>query len=142
MLKVDGDPWIVFSTGGMRPWLNGAIRKLAFPFFMLINAQYRWTEFNDVEAEAFKYLTGPVQTREQVEAGRLVSKLSLIRAGDTVFLPEGYDFKLLAHRVGEVYTRRFPTSLTSATRTSPLFCLETTWCKRFPVGLTQQHGCV
>lgn len=96
MLKVDGDPWIVFSTGGMRPWLNGAIRKLAFPFFMLINAQYRWTEFNDVEAEAFKYVTGPVQTRIQDEAGKLVSKISLSRAGDTVFLPEGYDFKLLA----------------------------------------------
>lgn len=95
LLKVSGDPWVVFSTGGMRPWLNGAIRKLGFPFFLLINAEYRWADFNDTEAEAIKYITGPVQTREQIEAGKLVSQISIMRAGDTVFVPEGYDFKLL-----------------------------------------------
>lgn len=95
VLPVFGDPWIIFSTGGARPWLNGAIRKLAYVFFLLNNAQYSWAEFNDVEAQAIKLITSPVMTREQIEAGSLVQKASILRGGDALLLAEGYDLKMV-----------------------------------------------
>lgn len=95
VVPVVGDPWIIFTVGGSRPWLNGAIRKLALSFFLLDHAFDRWMSFNDTEAAAIRVVHMPVMTREQIEGGAAVKAAAALRAGDTYAEPEGYEFKLV-----------------------------------------------
>lgn len=94
-VPVVGDPWIIFTTGGERPWLNGAMRELALPFFLRSFNIDKWNDFNDVEALAYKHLSGPRMTREQQETGGLVAMARQMIGGDTVYTPNEYDFKLV-----------------------------------------------
>jgi len=92
---VVGDPWIIFTTGGDRPWLNGLMRPLAMPFFISNFNFDRWDRFNDVEALAYKHISGPRLTREQQETGKLVDVVRQMFGGDTVYTPEHYNFNLV-----------------------------------------------
>ena len=90
-----GDPWIVFSSGGERPWLNGVIRRLAYPFFQITHASDRWSYFNDVEAAAIKKMKAPALKREQGEVQAAFDAVNRLRSGDSFLAPEGYDLELV-----------------------------------------------
>lgn len=83
-ISVNGDPWIVFSTGGERPWLNGAMRALAMPFGLLNLGFDGWANYNDDESRAYKHLSVPVLKREQTETDSLYQHVAMSRAGDTI----------------------------------------------------------
>lgn len=91
----DGRTWITFSLGGEQPWLDGALRKLGFTWFNIIQTMDRWLELNDEFAEPLKGLKTPPLRRESPETAKMWAVVDLLRGGDTVLLPEGYDLKLL-----------------------------------------------
>lgn len=99
-VPVVGDPWMIFTVGGDRPWLNGAIRKLAFPFYQIDHAYARWLAFNDTEAQSLKKITTPRFMREQAEAGAAAQAVAHLRSGDTMLCPYdpkegGYDIEFV-----------------------------------------------
>jgi hypothetical protein len=89
----DGKNWIVFTLGGERPWLEGAGRALANTWFNIIQTWDRWLELNDEFAEPLKGLKTPGLRRESPEVQKMWAVVSMLRGGDTVLLPEGYDLK-------------------------------------------------
>jgi len=95
-IPVQGDPWVIFSMGGDRPWLRGDIRKLAFIFFMLSHAYDRWAAYNDTEATSIRKIKVPALKREQDEVKKLWDVVAKLRGGDTMIAPEGYDLELLS----------------------------------------------
>ncbi len=90
----DGKTWVVFSLGGERPYLEGAILKLGFTWFNIIQTMDRWLELNDEFAEPLKGLKTPALRRESPETAKMWAVVDLLRGGDTVLLPDGYDLKL------------------------------------------------
>lgn len=90
----DGRTWITFSLGGEQPWLDAAVRKLGFTWFNIIQTMDRWLELNDEFAEPLKGLKTPPLRRESPETAKMWAVVDLLRGGDTVLLPEGYDLKL------------------------------------------------
>lgn len=106
-VPVIGDPWITFSLGGLRPWLNGAIRKLAQPFWTINQSLDQWSRYNDTEAAALKKIRVPRMTREQREAGAAFALAASLRAGDTYLCPgpkEEFDLEFVtANSRGSAY---------------------------------------
>jgi len=103
-VPVEGDPWVIFSLGGERPWLNGAIRALAFPFFILTTSYDRWLIFNDTEAGAIKKIVSTAEQREQLDNQKLTRIVAQIRSGDVVTIPAGWDLTFLtSDRRGDAY---------------------------------------
>lgn len=95
-VTVSGDPWIVFSTGGERPWLNGAMRALAMPFWLLNLGFDAWANYNDDESRAYKHLSVPVLKREQSETDSLYQHVAMSRAGDTIITAADTEFEFVA----------------------------------------------
>lgn len=103
-ISPDDPDWIFFSTGGIRPWLNGIIRAMGHSYALTIHALDRWMAFNDVEAGAIKVLHTPTQKREQTEAEIGAGLTQDLTSGDTFIEPEGYELKLLtAKGRGDAY---------------------------------------
>lgn len=95
----DGREWVIFDLGGERPWLKGALRKLAFGYFNCLVAQDRWLHLNDAFGEPTKCVTVPRLMRESPEVKRMAGVVQALRAGDYLILPKdkdgyGYDYKL------------------------------------------------
>jgi len=95
-VTVTGDPWIVFSSGGDRPWLNGAMRALAQPFWSLNEGLDGWNNYNDDEARAYKHLSVPVIKREQTETDSLYAHASMSRGGDTIITASDTTFEFVS----------------------------------------------
>lgn len=95
-VAVIGDPWIVFTTGGDRPWLNGAMRSLGFPYWLVSQGFEGWSQFNDDEARAYKHLTVPTMKREQTETDALYKNVSMSRAGDTIITAADTTFSFVS----------------------------------------------
>lgn len=90
------DPsWLFFTSGGIRPWLNGIIRAMGHSYAMTIHAMDRWMAFNDTEATAIKVLKTPAQAREQIEKDIAMMKVAALRGGDAIPVPNGYEFDLV-----------------------------------------------
>lgn len=95
-IPVIGDGWGVFSTGSSRPWLNGAIRALALPFFISSQSINGWTTFNSSEAKAYKYIKVPSLKAETDETKVLYGKVLLAKDGDTIISSSDTDISLLS----------------------------------------------
>lgn len=91
----DGVHWVIFTSGGERPWLNGALRQLGRIFFLLAHAYDCWGSYNDVEGTSIRGVRTPEIKREQKEVLELWRVVDLLRGGDTVLLPQGFDLSLI-----------------------------------------------
>lgn len=91
----DGAEWVVFSQGGSRPWLRGAILPLGRCLAYLALTSDQWARFNDAEGLAIKGLVTPEIKRESEEAKKLWDIAGELVGGDTVLLPQGFDMKLI-----------------------------------------------
>lgn len=94
-LQVTGPGWVFFTSGGSRPWLNGAIRALAFPFFISNQALNGWSSFNNTESKAYKYFTVPSMKAESDETQALYGKVKAARDGDTIVTTNDTTLELL-----------------------------------------------
>lgn len=95
-IENDGVNWVVFSKGGLRPWLKGAIRELAYVWFGLMTGDDGWLSLNDGFGRPIKKWITPRVTRESREALDGYSKVQAMRAADTAMCPQdenkyGYD---------------------------------------------------
>lgn len=90
-----GYPWVVFHLGGEEPYLKGNIRALGYPLFVLTSSWDRWMYYNDTEATAIKKLQSEIYVKNQLEAQSFVKTAAVLRAGDTVYCPKGWDFNLI-----------------------------------------------
>lgn len=92
----DGDDeWVVFSRGGLRPWLKGVGRQLARIFAQFLQTEDLWDASNREIGYALKVLTVPNALRETAEVDRAWAVVRKLRAGDTWLTPEGYKLDLL-----------------------------------------------
>jgi hypothetical protein len=108
--KLVGDSneeWVVFSSGGIRPWAKGSIRPLANTFAKIIHAYDRWHDYNDFEASSKQILHTPALKREQIEAREAQIKASMLRGGDTFIEPEGYELRYLPGGNGGIGYKAF-----------------------------------
>lgn len=95
-IPVVGDGWGMFTTGSSRPWLNGALRALALPFFVANQAMNGWNTFNNVEAKAYKYIKVPSLKAETDETQALYGKVLLAKDGDTIISSDDTEISLLS----------------------------------------------
>lgn len=95
-IPVVGDGWGMFTTGSTRPWLNGAIRALALPFFLSNQALNGWNTFNNVEAKAYKYIKVPSLKAETDETQALYGKVLVAKDGDTLISSDDTEISLLS----------------------------------------------
>ena len=91
----DGREWVVFSQGGLRPWLKGAILPLGRLLAYLALTTDQWSRFNDAEGLCVKGLIVPEVKREGAESQKLWDVAGELVGGDTVLLPSGFDLKLI-----------------------------------------------
>jgi len=91
----DGKEWVVFSQGGSRPWLKGAILPLGRCLAYLALTTDQWSRYNDAEGLAIKGVKTPEIKRESEEARKLWDVVGELVGGDNVLLPEGFDLKLI-----------------------------------------------
>ena len=82
--------------GSTRPWLNGAIRALALPFFLSNQALNGWNTFNNVEAKAYKYIKVPSLKAETDETQALYGKVLVAKDGDTLISSDDTEISLLS----------------------------------------------
>lgn len=101
------EEWVVFDSGGIRPWTKGSIRPLGQTFAKIIHAYDRWHDYNDFEAASKQILHTPALKREQVEAREAQLKASRLRSGDTFIEPEGYELKYLQGGNGGIGYKSF-----------------------------------
>ena len=94
-LDGDGVEWVVFSQGGSRPWLRGAILPLGRCLAYLALTSDQWSRFNDAEGLAIKGVVTPEIKRESEEAKKLWDVVGELVGGDSVLLPAGFDLKLI-----------------------------------------------
>ena len=81
--------FIVISSGGVRPWINGALIPLA-KLFLLVNQGWdKWAQHNDTQALAIRILKTPFFSREQLESGEAYQYVKLLKSGDTWLNPQG-----------------------------------------------------
>ena len=99
--------FIVISSGGIRPWINGALIPLA-KLFLLVNQGWdKWAQHNDTQALAIRILKTPFFSREQLESGEAYNYVRLLKSGDTWLNPQGqgetpgYDLELLREQARE-----------------------------------------
>lgn len=98
----DGDDeWVVFSRGGLRPWLKGVGRQLARIFAQILQTEDLWDASNREVGYALKVLTVPNALREQAEVEKAWAVVRKLRAGDTWLTPEGYKLDLLESKRGD-----------------------------------------
>lgn len=94
-IPVAGDGWVVFSTGGERPWLNGAIRPLSICFWDKSQALDAWVVYNDTEARSYKHFMIPPEKREIIETDSLYEHIYVSRGGDTIVTTTDIPFELV-----------------------------------------------
>lgn len=94
-VAVEGDGWIIFTTGGEWPWLNGAMRALALPFWDISQAFDAWVVYNDTEARSYKWFQIPPEKREMYETDSLYNHVEVSRGGDTIVTTTDSPFELV-----------------------------------------------
>lgn len=98
------DEWIVFSTGGAYPWLNGAIRQLGRLMYMLNQTWDLWQYYNEKLSMALKKLKVPFAIRESKEAENAWKLVEALRSGDTWMEPSNFVLELLESKAtGQVH---------------------------------------
>jgi SPP1 gp7 family putative phage head morphogenesis protein len=103
------DEFLVVSSGGEMPWMNGAILPLAKLFLLLNQGWDKWAQYNDVQALAIRVLKTPFISRESLESGEAYEYVRRLRAGDTWLNPrerggqEGYELELLESKHSDAY---------------------------------------
>lgn len=103
------DEFLVISSGGELPWMNGAILPLAKLFLLLNQGWDKWAQYNDVQALAIRVLKTPFISRESLESGEAYDYVRRLRAGDTWLNPrerggqEGYELELLESKHSDAY---------------------------------------
>jgi len=96
-IENDGREWVIFSKGGTRPWLKGAIRELAYVWFGLMTGDDGWLALNDGFGRPIKKWKTPRLMRESKEALDGYDKVRQMRAADTAMCPQdekGYGYDL------------------------------------------------
>lgn len=97
------DEWVVFSLGGKRPWLKGAIRPLARVLYEILQTQDLWTVNNETLGIGQKILGFPYQVREQEEVSRAWAVARKLRSGDTWLKPKDWSLELLESKRGDTH---------------------------------------
>lgn len=98
------DEWVVFSSGGEEPWLNGALRQLGRLMYMLNQTWDLWQYYNEKLSMALKKLKVPFQVRESAEAANAWALVEQLRSGDTWLEPTNYVLELLESKAtGQVH---------------------------------------
>lgn len=92
----DGVNWVIFSSGGRQPWLNGAIRMLALMYYIVTEGYGRWISWNEVQSTTLRAVYAPAIKRNSEEVKKLWELIRLLRSGDTMLLPEGFKLELLS----------------------------------------------
>lgn len=95
-VPVTGPGWVFFTSGGERPWLNGAMRALGLAFFVTNQSLNGWNSFNAVESKAYKYIKVPALKVESDETQTLYDKIHILKGGDTIISTSDTDVSLLS----------------------------------------------
>ena len=106
------DEWIVFSLGGKRPWLKGAIRPLARILYQILQTSDLWDTAQEKATIGLRMLTCPYEVREQAEVDRAWSVARKLRSGDTWLKPKNWDLELLESKHGDSGAGAFKERLT------------------------------
>jgi phage gp29-like protein len=85
--------WMVFKLlDNERPWMSGAIRKVAFPFLTKQYAYADWRNNSVIYGNPIRKLTTTMEAAGQIDVFSFVRDLAeRIRKGAPVVLPTGFD---------------------------------------------------
>lgn len=114
----DGREWLVFLAGEDQPWIDGAVRPLALPFFCKGQAVRGWLGYSAVHGQPQKLVKHPAAQRQQQDVKNLVDKVMAAVNGSTIPLPQGegivFDVSLLEAQYDTYKT--FPSLIESSDR--------------------------
>ena len=92
--------WVLFTIGGdSRPWLNGAIRSLAFPWLLLRQTVVDWGRRTEFEATGIRKAIVPTDYNVD-RVNKFLKQLKNLGSDSVVAIPQGYDLQIIAADLG------------------------------------------
>lgn len=92
--------WVLFVMGDAdRPWLNGAVRPLAFPWLLLRQTIVDWGRRVEFEATGLRKAIVPADYNVE-RVNKFVKQLKNLGSESVVTVPQGYDFGLVQADLG------------------------------------------
>jgi len=87
--------WVLFSHGAERPWMNGALRALAWPWLMRTDGRRDWMRRSEIDGIGVKRArTPPSDQIDQKTLNAFLAQVKNIGSDGTLVLPKDYDFDI------------------------------------------------
>lgn len=87
--------WLLFGSSGERPWMNGAVRPVAFLFLVRTLATRDWVRRSEVTGIGIRKAMVPNGADEKVVA-KFLKAVQKLGVETTLRLPEGFNFQIEA----------------------------------------------